>query len=49
MTAEHLAEVERKIADLTRLAEELRRITSSCRAGGTISDCRIVEAISLPG
>ena len=33
MTAEHLAEVERKIADLTRLAEELRNISASCRGG----------------
>lgn len=41
----HLADVERKIADLERLAAELRRITESCR-GGTIGECRIIEALS---
>jgi DNA-binding transcriptional MerR regulator len=46
MTADHLTEVERKIADLTRLAEELRRISASCQGGGTISSCCIVDAIS---
>lgn len=46
MTAAHLAEVERKIADLTALAAELRRLAASCRGEGTIQDCRIVEAIS---
>ena len=46
MTAGHLAEVERKIADLGRLADELRRISASCQGGGTISNCRIVQAIS---
>lgn len=49
MTADHLAEVERKIADLTRLAEELRRIAASCQGGGTISNCRIMDAISPGG
>lgn len=48
ITAEHLAEVESKIADLTRLAEELRRISASCQGGGVISNCRILDAIS-PG
>ena len=46
MIGEHLAEVERKIADLSRLAGELRRISDSCQGGGTISNCRIVEAIA---
>ena len=46
LTSQHLAEVERKIADLTRLAEELRRISASCQGGGTISNCRIIQAIS---
>jgi len=42
---EHLAAIEAKIADLQRLAEELRRISASCR-GGRVGDCRIVEALS---
>lgn len=43
---EHLAAVERKIADLRRLAGELRDISSRCGAGGTISECRIIEALA---
>ncbi|MGH9552267.1 MAG: MerR family transcriptional regulator [Terriglobales bacterium] len=46
IAAEHLVAVERKIADLARLAGELRRISSRCRGGGRIRDCRIVEALS---
>lgn len=46
ITDEHLRDIERKIADLTRLAEELRRIASSCRAGRRIADCRILEALT---
>jgi DNA-binding transcriptional MerR regulator len=44
---EHLADVERKIADLTILRRELRDlIEQSCH--GTIAECRIIEALS-PG
>jgi Cu(I)-responsive transcriptional regulator len=46
ITAEHLAAVERKIADLARLAEELRRISSCCQGGRSIAECRIIEAIT---
>lgn len=42
----HLAATEEKIADLTRLAGELRRIISRCEGGGVIANCRIVEALS---
>ena len=45
ITASHLDKVERKIADLQALARELRRISESCTGGGTISSCRILEAI----
>jgi Cu(I)-responsive transcriptional regulator len=48
IAAMHLAEVERKIADLQALAQELRRISASCNGGGTISNCRILDAIT-PG
>ncbi len=44
---EHLADVERKIADLERLARELRHVIGQCH-GGTISECRIIEALA-PG
>ncbi len=43
----HLDAVERKLADLERLAAELRRMTDRCR-GGTVAECRIIEALS-PG
>ena len=47
IAAEHLVAVERKIDDLTRLADELRRISNRCRGGGgLIADCRIIEAFS---
>jgi DNA-binding transcriptional MerR regulator len=40
----HLKEVEAKVADLSRLAKELSRIVRRCR-GGTIGECRIIEAL----
>ncbi|WP_245841663.1 MerR family transcriptional regulator [Sphingomonas lenta] len=43
LTTGHLAEVDRKIADLTALRRELAILLTSCR-GGTVSDCRILEA-----
>ncbi|MCL7942284.1 helix-turn-helix domain-containing protein [Halomonas sp. ATCH28] len=46
IVAVHLAEVEKKIVDLQALAEQLRSISASCTGGGTISNCRIIDAIS---
>lgn len=46
ITAEHLTAVERKMADLSRLADELRRISNCCQGGGAIGDCRVIEALS---
>jgi DNA-binding transcriptional MerR regulator len=46
LIARHLADVERKIADLTRLAGELRRISASCQGGGAIANCQILDAIT---
>ena len=46
ITATHLADVERKIADLQSLARELRRISATCNGGGTIANCRILDAIA---
>jgi hypothetical protein len=37
ISAEHLTEIEQKIADLTRLADELRRINGRCQSGGGLS------------
>lgn len=42
---EHLAEVERKLADLQALRRELRTIIDQCGCG-TIAECRIIEALS---
>jgi DNA-binding transcriptional MerR regulator len=41
----HLAEVERKVADLTALGRELRQIIGQC-GHGTVAECRIIEALS---
>jgi DNA-binding transcriptional MerR regulator len=41
----HLAEVKEKIARLRALEVELERMVSQCRHG-TVSDCRVIEALS---
>jgi Cu(I)-responsive transcriptional regulator len=45
IASEHLHEVDRKIADLTALRRELADAVASC-AGGTVAECRILEAFS---
>jgi Cu(I)-responsive transcriptional regulator len=42
---EHLAEVDRKIADLQALRRELDSLIGQCGCG-TVSECRIVEALA---
>jgi len=44
IAAEHLREVERKLADLAALRRELKAVIDSCE-GGTVADCRIIEAL----
>jgi DNA-binding transcriptional MerR regulator len=41
----HLTDVEGKIGDLRRLAKELRHVIGQCQ-GGSISECRIIEALA---
>jgi DNA-binding transcriptional MerR regulator len=41
----HLAEVERKIAALTALRGELKRMLQSCRRG-RIAECRVIEVLA---
>lgn len=41
----HLIDVEGKIGDLRRLARELRHLIGQCQ-GGSISECRIIEALA---
>lgn len=40
----HLAEIERKIADLAAMREELKRVIGSCRHN-TVADCKIIETL----
>lgn len=46
ITAKHMEDIERKIADLKNLAAELRRINRQCPGNRTIADCRTLEALS---
>ena len=46
VTGQRLAEVEKKLQDLRRLAAELRRLNERCKGGGLVADCRIIEALS---
>ena len=46
ITKNHLKEIEAKIADLQRLASQLRRIKNGCPGKGRIADCRILAALS---
>lgn len=43
----HLSSIESRIADLERLAAELRQICKRCE-GGVIADCRIIKALNEP-
>lgn len=45
ITAGHVAEIDRKLADLQALRSELVRRLDTC-TGSTIADCRIIEALS---
>lgn len=40
----HLAEINRKIADLSALRGELDRVIGSC-SHGTVADCKIIETL----
>ncbi|WP_296707250.1 helix-turn-helix domain-containing protein [Rhodoblastus sp.] len=42
---EHLADVKRKLADLTAMQHELETIIGQCR-NDTVADCRILEALA---
>lgn len=45
IATEHLAEVDRKLADLAALRRELADAVASCQ-GGTVAECRILEGFS---
>lgn len=40
----HLTEVERKIADLCAMRDELKRVIGSCQRD-TVADCKIIETL----
>jgi Cu(I)-responsive transcriptional regulator len=44
IACEHLADVKRKLADLSALRRELESMIGQCRHG-TIAECRILEAL----
>lgn len=46
ITESHLREIEAKIADLRRLATQLRHIKNGCPGKGRIADCRILAALA---
>lgn len=41
----HLHEIDRKLADLTALRQEIATLVASCE-GGTIGECRILDALA---
>ena len=45
LASSHLAEVKRKIADLTSLRKELSRMIG-CSRHGTVAECNIVESLA---
>lgn len=45
---QHLAEVERKLADLGALQRELTALLGQCRHG-TVAECRIIETLAPHG
>jgi Cu(I)-responsive transcriptional regulator len=45
LAQDHLANIDRKIADLTALRRELGSLLESCH-GGTVANCRILEALA---
>ena len=45
LAQQHLAEVDRRIAQLTALKAELGRIVAQC-AGGTVADCGVIACLA---
>lgn len=43
---QHLSAVRERLAQLRTLETELQRLSICCEGGGTIRDCRIIEALS---
>ena len=45
LVQEHIHDLDHKIAGLQQLRGALQRLAASCRGGGRIADCRILEAL----
>lgn len=45
LVQEHIHDLDHKIAGLQQLRGALQRLADSCRGGGRIADCRILEAL----
>lgn len=45
LASEHLSEIDRKVADLNALRQELGALITCCQ-GGTMAECRILEALA---
>jgi DNA-binding transcriptional MerR regulator len=45
ITENHLEEIESKIADLKRLAAQLRHLKDGCPGNGRVANCRILAAL----
>jgi Cu(I)-responsive transcriptional regulator len=45
LVREHIHDLDHKIAGLQQLRGALQRLADSCRGGGKIADCRILEAM----
>ena len=46
LTSTKLAQIEAKIADLTKIRDVLRTLNSDCSGSGDITGCPIIEALS---
>lgn len=47
LAREHLADIDRKLADLASLRGHLAALIESC-SGGVVADCRILDALGPP-
>jgi DNA-binding transcriptional MerR regulator len=47
LARKHLATIEQKIARLTALRREMKRMLKSC-SGGRVAECRVIESIGKP-
>ena len=44
VASSHLATIERKIADLSQMRDELARVIGGCRLG-KVGDCKIIQTL----